>query len=106
MQASDANAPASGETGTTFLARLDRGFGIFAEAVAAVIVIVEIVILSAGVFAACLPGDRSSGPTVASSFSSVAMLGSVVLRRGGFVVHVSRMSAATGRRIDGSCSAR
>ena len=51
MQASEAIAPASGEAGTTFLARLDRGFGIFAEAAAAGIVIVEIVILSAGVFA-------------------------------------------------------
>jgi tripartite ATP-independent transporter DctM subunit len=107
MQASEASAPASGETGTTFLARLDRGFGIFAEAVAAVIMIVEIVILSAGVFARYVIGRPFiwSDELAVILFLWLAMLGSVIaLRRGehmklSFIV--SRMSAATGRRIDG-----
>jgi tripartite ATP-independent transporter DctM subunit len=93
--------------GAAFLARLDHGLGMFAEAAAALIVVVEIFVLSAGVFARYVLGRPFiwSDEFAVILFLWLAMLGSVIaLRRGehmrlSFIV--GRMAPATQRRIDG-----
>src|SRR5258708_33182247 len=93
--------------GVAWLGWLDRGLGVIAEAAAAFIVIVEIVILSTGVFARYVLNRPFiwSDELAVILFLWLAMLGSVIaLRRGehmrlSFIV--ARMAPAARRRIDG-----
>ena len=94
-------------TGVAWLGRLDRGLGMIAEAAAAMIVIIEIVILSTGVFARYVLNRPFiwSDELAVILFLWLAMLGSVIaLRRGehmqlSFIV--ARMAPAAQRRIEG-----
>ncbi len=107
MRAAEAGTAKPERAGKGLLARLDHGFGLFAEVIAALIVVSEVVILSAGVFARYVI-DRPliwSDELAVILFLWLAMFGSVIaLRRGehmklSFIV--SRMPPAVQRWIDG-----